>query len=402
MKVFDVAACKCTSFESCLCLKPNKVPFNERSFLLDQRTERKMVISGVDKKETVKLMKRQQRQMEELIRESKKPCISQEIDSISENCGESTVRMFYPETEASSINTSSTEMPSTSLNRNTLALPTVAKVCDRYGLSSRSAAAIASAILADVGLISTEDLSLVIDKNKIHRAVSKARKEASKDVGGIVIKSIYFDGRKDKTLINEKIGDRYHRKEVLEEHISVLVEPGSTYLGHATPSRGTAKGILTSITTLLEDQGWNLNDVICVGCDGTATNTGWKGGVIQYLEEYLERPLQWCVCLLHANELPLRHLFLTLDGSTSGPREYSGPIGKQLAVCENKTTVSFCALAGNLPELLKNVMEELSTDKNIFTKCVKLYQLVSVHLSLQTVNLEKWHTRDGLLVPTAY
>lgn len=36
-KLFDVAACKCTSFESCSCLKPKKVPINERSFLLDQR-----------------------------------------------------------------------------------------------------------------------------------------------------------------------------------------------------------------------------------------------------------------------------------------------------------------------------------------------------------------------------
>lgn len=113
-------------------------------------------------------------------------------------------------------------------------------------------------------------------------------------------------------LINEKIGDRYHRKEVLEEHISILAEPGSIYLGHTTPSRGTAKGILTSITTLLEGQSWNLDNVICVGCDGTATNTGWKGGVIRYLEEYLEKPLQWCVCMLHANEFTPSSFILDL------------------------------------------------------------------------------------------
>lgn len=68
--------------------------------------------------------------------------------------------------------------------------------------------------------------------------------------------------------------------------------------------------------------------------------------------------------MLHANELPLRHLFLTLDGCTSGPSECSGPIGKQLAGCENKTTLSFCAVAGNLPDLPKNVVDELSTDQN--------------------------------------
>lgn len=97
------------------------------------------------------------------------------------------------------MNTASIETPSTSnMNRNTLPLPSVAKVCDRYGLSMRSAAAVASAVLADVGLVSTEDSTLIIDKNKIHGAVAKARREASKDIGSIVIKGIYFDGRKNK------------------------------------------------------------------------------------------------------------------------------------------------------------------------------------------------------------
>lgn len=100
-----------------------------------------------------------------------------------------------------------------------------------------------------------------------------------------------------------------------------------------------------------------------MGCNGTATNTGWKGSVIQYLENYLKRPLQWCVCMLHANELPLRHFFMSLDGSTSGPKEYTGPIGKQLAACKSKPLVSFCAVAGNLLELPDNIVKELSTDQ---------------------------------------
>ncbi|CAG9792258.1 unnamed protein product [Diatraea saccharalis] len=146
------------------------------------------------------------------------------------------------------------ETPSTSLNRNNLALPTVAKVYNRYGLSTRSAAAVALAVLAEEGLVSSKDLSPVIDKNKIHRAVSNARTKARKDIDAIVEKAIYFDGRKDKTLINDKIGDRYHHIEVLQKHISVLTESGSIYLGHTTPSRNTAKGITDSIISLLESQ----------------------------------------------------------------------------------------------------------------------------------------------------
>lgn len=141
----------------------------------------------------------------------------------------------------------------------------------------------------------------------------------------------------------------------------------------------------------MERKDWNLDRIICVGCDGTATNTGWKGGVIKYLEYYLERPLQWCVCMLHANELPLRHLFMNLDGCTTGPREYSGPIGKQLSGCENKSTVNFCAVAGNLSEFPKNVVDKLSTDQKY------LYELCQV-VSTGFCTLELANRQPGKMV----
>lgn len=63
-------------------------------------------------------------------------------------------------------------------------------------------------------------------------------------------------------------------------------------------------------------------------------------------------------------------IYSSSDGCISGPREYSGPIGKQLADCENKTAVSFRAVAGNLPDLPKNVVDELSTDqKYLYETC---------------------------------
>lgn len=41
------------------------------------------------------------------------------------------------------------------------------------------------------------------------------------------------------------------------------------------------------------------------------------------------------------NELPLRHLFVHIDGSTTGPQTFSGEIGKQLESCEKKSVVQF-------------------------------------------------------------
>ena len=67
-----------------------------------------------------------------------------------------------------------------------------------------------------------------------------------------------------------------------------------------------------------------------VGTDGTASMTGKYIGCIRSLEKLLNKPLQWVICLLHTNVLPLRHVFKMLDGTTKSPDSFSGPIGKSL------------------------------------------------------------------------
>ena len=49
----------------------------------------------------------------------------------------------------------------------------------------------------------------------------------------------------------------------------------------------------------------------------TATNTGWKNGVICNPELKIFRPSHWFICLLHFNELPFRHLFESVDDDTT-------------------------------------------------------------------------------------
>ena len=90
-------------------------------------------------------------------------------------------------------------------------------------------------------------------------------------------------------------------------------------------------------------------------------NTGHKAGVIRQLEEISGHPLQWLVCLLHANELPLRHLFEVLDGATTGPRGSSGSIGKRIVTCSEQPVSSFKPV--QLTEPLSNVdPKDLSTN----------------------------------------
>ena len=47
------------------------------------------------------------------------------------------------------------------------------------------------------------------------------------------------------------------------------------------------------------------------------------------------------ICFLHLNELPLRHIFCYLDGGTSGPQAFLGPIGKALKACEELPIIAF-------------------------------------------------------------
>ena len=61
------------------------------------------------------------------------------------------------------------------------------------------------------------------------------------------------------------------------------------------------------------DKETDLSAVFAVDCDGTAVNTRFKGWVVRLLEKNM------ILCLLHYNELPLRHLINDIDGKTSGP-----------------------------------------------------------------------------------
>lgn len=63
---------------------------------------------------------------------------------------------------------------------------------------------------------------------------------------------LYFDGGKDKTRTQEKRGAKKSLNIIAEEHIALLQEPGSEFLGHVTPTSGSALNITTAIMKYLE------------------------------------------------------------------------------------------------------------------------------------------------------
>jgi hypothetical protein len=174
-----------------------------------------------------------------------------------------------------------------------------------------------------------------IDRNKIPRE-RKSLRLAYKN-NDSTISGLFFDGRKDQTL--RRVEDR--QTVVSEEHISILSEPGSKYFDHAMPSSGSAKSIAESILDTVD-----CTNLVCIGSDSTNVNTGFNNGVIRRMEIELGRPLHWSICLLHLNELPLRHLFITLDGAMTGPHSFNGPIGKSISTSLQQPIVNFAVIAG--------------------------------------------------------
>ena len=109
----------------------------------------------------------------------------------------------------------------------------------------------------------------------------------------------------------------------------MIGEPSEYYLSHFSTEDG--KGSLNDDGIYRVIKGTDLKENLAViGTDGAATITNINKGCIGKLGEALQRSLQWMVCLLHTNELLLRHVFVELDGSTKNPNAFAGSIGKKL------------------------------------------------------------------------
>ncbi|GBM50520.1 hypothetical protein AVEN_160742-1 [Araneus ventricosus] len=130
----------------------------------------------------------------------------------------------------------------------------------------------------------------------------------------------------EDTLMIEKVNSKQFQRIINEKHYSILEETGSVFVGDVAPSSGSAENIANSILSYLTETGFLLHELDVIGCDGTVTNTEWKTGVISQIEKQVKRPLQWGLCLLHFHEFPFRHLFINLDGETTGKKSFIVPM----------------------------------------------------------------------------
>ncbi|KAE8746239.1 hypothetical protein FOCC_FOCC007111 [Frankliniella occidentalis] len=369
-KLFDIASCKCASFESCTCPKEKKVPLIEQPFLLDQRSRRIGKIGSVDLPETKKLLKRSERKSQIMNRHSQSSSQSTTAWTVP-SCSKSRSRQGAGANSDKTVSNhlQTTHKPAVEANKktlNTVKLEQTALAAQRFGVSDRAAALIVSSAFLDAqkaGLITTEQARFVSDRCKIRRAKEQigAKLQETEHLDSLL--GLYFDGRKDKTLQQVTRSGKLFKNVIKEEHISLVAEPGSQYIGHVACECGQAESEFQAMWQYFEANSIDLEHLQVVGADGTNTNTGWKGGIIRKLEQKLGRPLQWIVCLLHFNELPFRALFEHIDGGTSGPKSFTGPIGSQLSDCENLPVVKFAGFPScQLPDEVIDCTK-LSTDQ---------------------------------------
>ena len=140
---------------------------------------------------------------------------------------------------------------------------------------------------------------------------------------------------------------------VKEPHLVVLKEPNSQLIGYTKVENEDAEHKLMTLNAFFVEKEIALDALIGICCDGEPTNTGVRNGILRRFELHLNRPLHWFVCLLHFNELSFRHLFNTLDrSSTTGPRTTTGTWAKQIKTCENLPVCIICHFSHRFFSLL--------------------------------------------------
>lgn len=257
----------------------------EHAFMQDQRTTRKMVIAGVDKLTTYKLQRSVARKEARATSSTSKVTDSSslEINEISQISDiDHSLEQEHPPDIPDNTNASeedpafeikeTNETSNGRYNKN-LELTAFARTCDRFGISDRSAAAIASSLLMDMKDNRTEamelvmnDETLVIDKNKVRREKTKVQVGMKRHLSSVEygLKALYFDGRIDETLYVETTEDgKLHRKKKNEDHLSLIKEPGSGYIGHTSPRSGKATDICQSIHEFTIENNISLDELMC-------------------------------------------------------------------------------------------------------------------------------------------
>lgn len=423
-KIYDLLLCQCSNIQSCsekgcdsickkgahiecTCSKEQKIPVIELLFVRDQRARVKdgLMIGLADHRESRKMAAKVNRRIQDKNFQTKKAEEQRiyEFEHRVVDSGTLDINENFVNNDEDTDKDFVTDLKrKTSQNR--IDLTNTARESLRNEISVRATASILTAFLIDIKLVTEDDTHLVIDPQKVQRAREKVMKnevdEAYQEVLDQKLECIFFDGRRDKTkmIVVDEDGDESAKTE-MEEHYT-LTDP-YTYLTHVTPEEGTgAKGTADKIVEYLMEVN-QLENVKIIGGDSTNPNTGWRGGAIHHIEVAKNEKVLWDICLLHTNELPLRHVMKNEGMETTGANSFRGEIGDlikdEVNLYEVNEGFEVLNCGCELREIPEDIVTDLSKDQKYLYRIVKM--IVSGELNhdvlkqvIGPVNHSRWLT----------
>lgn len=267
--------------------------------------------------------------------------------------------------------------------RNMSEMPLLGFMANKFNTSPREASLLVSAALIDLGFVTAEDCSKLVDKNKVKRAMERVRERQQVQRDEALLqpgpKGLYLDSRNDKCLAKKEIRGNVSvtKENPKEEHYSIVFHPADKYQDctfhimvpkDAPVGVNKAQYVADLILQKCHEKNMNMDDIVVCGGDSTWSNTGvgHLGGVFLWLERFLEKNLMWSVCSIHILELTPKNLFISLDGPTASGTVYTGGIGRVIKEEVMKLDVdpNFVPLPQyDIPILPNEIVSELSSDQ---------------------------------------
>ena len=316
---------------------------DDRIFLEDQRTNRKMKMSVVDvaltkKEECVqqrKQIEEERKRREEIRKEenelnacSSHKCVlpedsDEDSDTEQQDTEDSDYEVEIPVYHRKQLVEDVGECSQTSHNKkprivpDMLSSPDVSSVLDRINLSDRKFTVLAAAIAKASG----EDLgSTVLSRSTVrrkrvhHRSVIESQVRKEFQTGEKPPLLVHWDGKvmKDSTNLEDQRSST--------DRLAVVVSGRDVekILGIMKMPSGTGQAQAKATFQLLNL--WDISgDIVGMCFDTTASNTGRLSGACVVLEKLMDRNLMYFACRHHVHEIIIGEVYTVLLGPSRGP-----------------------------------------------------------------------------------
>jgi hypothetical protein len=275
----------------CDCPLVDKIPDEDFDFFLHQalQVENGLTIgSQVDTKISKDIQAENERAQKKREREEKeqRALLDKRMRESASFKSVNPKKLFDSDSSSLSSMSSTTSEPKPSTRRApkcTYDYPFTMSYAERQGDGDRKVVGYINSVLRDLEIY---DLTKFVSTQKIKgmraRLGNELLEEHYQNVGHVCL---FFDGKKNKNLSE-------HCKSELEENITVISQPSAKYLHHFNPENGQGETIgkmMYGVILTYDSE----SSILCIGCDGTSSNTSPDVGAVRTIEDEMSREVQW-------------------------------------------------------------------------------------------------------------